>query len=365
MQKRKSAGIMIDRAYVKARYFRKIWKLRLAARKRLKALNGGYKGSQREYKEVVLKYWEQYHMKPKKYWYQMYCDGKTAFDPRYIPDTIWDQNIYPYFNNLIWGRAYADKCAYDILFPLLKRPKTIAKNSAGRFYGDNQDLITEDEAVRRCCEAGRFIIKFSTYSSGGRNIQVFERGEVNEEIVRKLFHDFKFNFIVQELVDQHEKLARIHAESLNTLRVISFFFKGEVHILSAQLRMGSGSARVDNYSSGGYACNINSDGCLSERAVSKKDGWAYEHPCGLKFKDIVVPSYDKVVEIIKREHSKLPQLNIIGWDFAIDRDGEPVFIEINMTPESNQNGSGPTFGNLTDEVLKDVFIDKTLQGAFD
>lgn len=365
MHRRKKLGVLIDHVYIKARYFRKVMTLRREAHQRLKALHGGYRGTQKEFDEVVVSYWKKYGVKPKKYWYQMFCDGKGKFDPRYIPDTMWHRNFYRYYNNLIAGRAYADKGAYDILFPHLNKPRMIVKNSGGRFYGDHQNLITEEEAVRLCCAEKSFIIKFSTFSSGGRNIQVFREGEVNEQLVRKLFREFKFNFVIQALVEQHEDLAKLHRESLNTLRVMSFFFKGEVHILSVQLRIGNGDARVDNYSSGGFSCNVNPDGRLSERAESKKQAWAYELPGGMKFPEIVVPSLNKVVEIVKREHARLPQLNIIGWDFAIGKDGEPVFIELNVTPETNQNGSGPTFGDLTEEVLRDVFIDRSLEGAFD
>lgn len=361
--KRKAIGLMWDELYLRVGCLHRAYTARRFAKQRLKILNGGYKGSKKEFQKVVA-FWKPYGIKPKKYWYQMYCDGRGAFDPRYIPDTLWDSAIFPYYNNLIWGRAYADKCAYDRLFPNLNRPRTIVKNSCGRFYDSEQNIITREDAIKLCLAEKRIIFKFTTFSSGGKNIKVYESGEVTEDTVKKAFDYYQINFIVQDIVDQHEDLARIHRSSLNTLRVMSFFFKGEVHILSAQLRMGSGEARVDNYSSGGYACNVNSDGRLSERAVSKAEGWATEHPCGLKFKDIVVPNYSDVINVIKAEHPKLPHLNIIGWDFAIGKNGEPVFIEINVFPGQNQNGSGPTFGDLTEEVLKDVFIDKTLKDAF-
>ena len=54
----------------------------------------------------------------------------------------------------------------------------------------------------------------------------------------------------------------------------------------------------------------------------------------------------------------LPYFDIIGWDFAVDENGEPVCIEYNVMPEPNQISCGPTFGELSEEVFKDVFIDK-------
>ena len=63
--------------------------------------------------------------------------------------------------------------------------------------------------------------------------------------------------------------------------------------------------------------------------------------------------YDGSVSEFKK--TVLPYFDLIGWDFAVDEDGEPVFIEFNVMPEQNQISCGPSFGKLTDEVLAAVF----------
>ena len=330
--------------------------------RRTRSLNGGYKGTPEEYK-AVRDFWAKYKKHPKMMWFKMYSDGRDKLDPRYIPLSMWYTTILPYFNNTTMGRAYVDKCAYDVIYRNLKMPRTIAKNVAGRYYGENQELITEDEAIERCLKQDSLIAKCATGSFGGHGIVVLIGDEIDRQRIEELFNQMHRNFIIQEFVKQHADLAKINASSLNTLRIISFFFKGEVHILSAQLRMGSGNARVDNYSSGGFACNVQPNGRLSERAVSR-DGWATVHTNGMAFKDIVVPNYNRVIDIIKEEHKKIPYLNIIGWDFGIDENGEPVFIEMNEGPQDNQNGSGPTFDEMTEEVLDEVFIKKENRNQF-
>ncbi len=354
--------MVVDRVNAKLRFLYPAFTSYKDAVKRTKALHGGYKGTAEEYK-AVRDYWAKYHKHPKMMWFKMYSDGKDKLDPRYIPLSMWYTTILPYFNNTTMGRAYVDKCGYDIIYKHLNMPATIIKNVAGRYYGPDQELISKKEAIARCLSQKGFIAKCATGSFGGHGIVVMIGEEITEESVKKMFSQLNKNFIVQELVNQHADLKAINPSSLNTLRVMSFFFKGKVHILSAQLRMGSGDARVDNYSSGGFACNILPDGRLSERAVSR-DGWATVHPNGMAFKDIVVPSYDKVIQIIKEEHKKIPYMNIIGWDFGIDEAGEPVFIEMNEGPQDNQNGSGPTFGDMTDEVLEEVFIKKSNRNEF-
>ena len=154
-------------------------------------------------------------------------------------------------------------------------------------------------------------------------------------------------------------------KSLNTVRVISFLFKGKVHILSAQLRMGAGDARIDNYTAGGIACSIKDDGYLEDEAITKQYTWTDHHPSGIKFNTIRVPSYDKIIKEIKQYHPMLPHFSIIGWDFAVDNNGNPVLVEFNVTPAQNEIGSKcPSFGNLTEEVLEDVFVSQTLKDRF-
>lgn len=354
--------MLVDRVNAKLRFLWPAYSSYKDAKKRTKSLHGGYKGTAEEYRNVKT-YWSHYHKHPKMMWFRMYSDGKEKLDPRYIPLSMWYTTVLPYFNNTTMGRAYVDKCAYDVIYKDLKMPEIIVKNVAGRFYGPDQKLITKEEAVEKCMAQESFIAKCATGSYGGHGIVVLIGDEINRESVEQTFEQLEKNYVVQKLVKQHEDLKKINPSSLNTLRVMSFFFRDEVHILSAQLRMGSGDARVDNYSSGGFACNVQPDGRLSERAVSR-DGWATVHPNGMAFKDIVVPAYDRVVEIIKEEHKKIPYMNIIGWDFGIDEEGDPVFIEMNEGPQDNQNGSGPTFGDMTEEVLEEVFITKSNRNAF-
>ena len=362
MAERKKSALLRDELYAKLSNHHRANAKAKIAKKKLKSVNGGYAVTAQEYAKVK-EFWRPYGVTPQKYWYKLFWDGKDTHDPRYIPDDIWIGKMLPYFNNLMWGRAYADKCAYDRLFQNLNRPRTICKNSCGHYYDGDQNVISKEEAMALCMKEERFIVKFATFSYGGKDVQVFDRGEVNEGSVKKLFEEYRMNFVIQALVEQHEDLSRLNASSLNTIRTISFFFKGEVHILSSQLRIGSAGARVDNYASGGIACDVRPDGRLNDHAISRK-GLIDQHPNGFYFKDIVIPNYNKVIDVIKSEASKLPHLNIIGWDFGIDRNGEPIFIELNISPGQNQRGGGPTFGDLTEDVLKDVFIDQTLKDAF-
>ncbi len=337
-----------------------------AAKERLKSVGGGYNGSRKEFNETVVKYWSRYGVKPQKFWYDLYCDGKDAYDPRYIPNSLWHAEIVPYFNYYLMRKAYRDKGMYHRLLRDVKQPETVVKRMGGYYYnGDGEQLITREEAVRICEQEEHLIFKPSILSGGGRRIAFFDRDDPNRENVEDLFDEFGANMVVQRLVKQHPDLARINGgSSLNTVRVMTFHFKGEIHVLSTQLRMGGVKSRVDNVTAGGCACAIKEDGWLEEKAVTRKSVWTDRHESGILFKDIRVPSFQEIVDTAKRLHSEMPYFNLIGWDFAVDEDGTPVFIEMIFLPDQNQFASGPTFGDLSEEVFEDVFVKKTLKGMF-
>lgn len=249
-------------------------------------------------------------------------------------------------------------------FKDLKRPTTIAKNIAGVFYDTEMKVISFQEAIELCCRyEEEYLIKPSIDSGEGRLIQFFDHGKANKKEIASAMKNMGANYIIQAVVKQHPVLAKMNPSSLNTIRIVSFFFEGEVHILSAILRMGATGAKVDNIGAGGFACPIHEDGQLNEKGVNRKAEWRTENQNGVRFADVRVPSFEKVIETVKDTHKKLAHFKLVGWDFSVDEEEDPVFIEYNVCPGSNQITCGPTFGELTEKVLEEIFIKKTLSNA--
>lgn len=145
------------------------------------------------------------------------------------------------------------------------------------------------------------------------------------------------NFIFQEAIIQHESINQIYPESVNTLRVHTFFDRktGEVDIASALMRFGYGGHVIDNGSSGGMFIPINIETwSLSKNARSylKSGGNTFsKHPdTNYKFNDTILPYREETYEIVK-EASHLFSNDFIGWDIAITDKG-PMIIEGNDGP---------------------------------
>ena len=310
-----------------------------------------------EYKEEVIKYWHQYTKKFKPYWHKYYSSRNGVYDVRYIPDDLYYTTIDQYFNNRKYGWGVNDKNYYSIWFSNAKQPKTIVRKINGIYYNEKYELISKKEVIQLCSQQPRLIIKPSVETGGSKGIKFWEKSQGINLLETYLIQGLS-NLIVQEIIVQHKNLSENHSNSINTVRVISLLFKNKVHILSSVLRMGVNGSTVDNASAGGITCGIKENGQLKDVAYSAH-GIKYEkHPQGFVFSDCIVPSYEKVKDLVIMEHSKMAHFRLISWDIAVGEDGEPIFIEANLRNgelDFHQFNNGPLFGDLTDEVLSEVF----------
>ena len=66
----------------------------------------------------------------------------------------------------------------------------------------------------------------------------------------------------------------------------------------------------------------------------------------------------KILDTIKTIHPHFPHFRQISWDFAIDENEEPVFVEMNLCNgelDFHQLNNGPLYGDDTDIILGEVF----------
>jgi hypothetical protein len=315
------------------------------------------------FKLEIKYYWEKYNIKINTDWHKWYSSRNGLVDVGYIPEDLFYTIIEPYYNNIELYKAYSDKAIHNVWFPNVKKPVTLAKNINGLFYDDNLNLISYNEVIKRCLERDKIIIKPTIESGGSRNICFLNNKEDYdmEKTVSDKVAEFKENYIIQEVIKQHKDLKNINPESVNTIRAMSILRNNEVAIISPRLRMGVNGSKVDNASVGGLSCGIKEDGKLCKYAYDSLGRAFNVHPQGFVFENKQVPSYQKVIDIMKSEHKKFGHFKLISWDFAIDSDGEPLLIEINLRFQGINGGqlcNGPLFGDLTDDILEEVFAKK-------
>ena len=342
---------------------------------------GGPFISEEEYEEKILTFWDKYGRRPKKLWFDCFGSRDRSIDPRIVPADLHFTEILPYINNLPLRYATADKCAFDRFLPEIRQPETVCKCIAGFYYDAGMNLINRAEAIKLCLgHEGGLILKPSIGTSSSRNVHSADPSASNEKDVEALFDLLGANFIVQDRIEQHPDLAWLNPGTVNTIRVNSLLTEEGVYIPHADIRVGAPNQMVVAQGSGGWNSEIKEDNTLHEKALALEVSH-FENEAGekcvsrvMRWKDIPgcfnassgyeIPSMDRVRDAVRTAHKKLPHFRWIGWDFTVNKSGEPVLIEYNLAAgliSSQLVVCKPAFGEMTEEILDDYFIHRRLE----
>lgn len=312
------------------------------------------------FKNVVRPYWAQFGVRPKLSRVKDNYLLHHTLDPRYITGDIYLRKIIPHFNPLDSVNTLTDKNLNSLLYPDAPRPATAFKHMSGQYCLEDFTPVTRDEAIALLLPEQGYVIKPSRDSSEGMDVRFFTTEDNIDDLLRRYRNA---DYIVQEAVRQHPVLASLNASSVNTLRFVTLQFRGKVHLLSAILRVGAPGSRVDNIGAGGFQLTFRPDGTLTDTAYTIVDGksvFLKKQIGDVRFAGMEIPSFSEARELVLSLAARTPHLRLIAWDIAIDEQAQPVLIEFNASmPGQNQETCGPTFGDLTDDVLAEVFGKKS------
>ena len=123
--------------------------------------------------------------------------------------------------------------------------------------------------------------------------------------------------------------------------------------------MGVDGSRVDNTPYSSMFCGINKDGTLKEYAYNM-NGYRFDkHPNGTVFSEVKIPDFNSCIAFVKNLAPRFIRFSkLTSWDIAVGEDGLPILIEVNLNYgqlDYHQYTNGPIFGNLTEELIKEVF----------
>lgn len=290
-------------------------------------------------------------------WHQYFYSRTGIYSKLYIPTSEYKNHLIGRLNIYPFHLAYNDKNMTDVTLPHTHQPKIYLKNMGGYYYAEGK-AITRDEAVNVCKDLGDVIIKPSLTGRGvGVRKVHLENGMVNGEkqSVDDLFNEYQADFLVQKVIEQHSHMSALNPSSINTIRVVSYRSGMEIKVVYTVIRIGRQGMNIDNESAGGISAIIKSDGTIGKYAYGAPGVDKVEYTdSGIHIDGYKVPSFDKAIELVKSSHLQLPYFNLIGWDIAIEADGSPIMIELNLNPDLSQSANGPAFGDYTEEILKDA-----------
>jgi hypothetical protein len=246
----------------------------------------------------------------------------------------------------LWEFVINHKVLFDIFFRQqldVRLPKLLGHSRRNQFVlggeavrvSDRSQLLHALELLATSSPTASVFAKPTSGTCGGMGCFRFDLSSAHEVCTRRGLELLSDDFLYQEAIVQHPKMAELHPSSVNTVRVDTYRTdQGEVAVMSAFVRMGRNRSCVDNASTGGCFVGVNlEEGTLMQRGFTKpKDGQGFSiverHPdSGMVFRGFAIPFFSEALYVAKRA-AELAPLTAVGWDLAIGLD-EPILVEGN------------------------------------
>lgn len=286
------------------------------------------------------------------------------FDKAFFPEQLYIPEFERYMNAYVrYNDVFNDKNV--ILYMArglgIHTPEVIYSCSKGFIIDSAQNKCQEDAMIESLAKEKDFFIKASVDSCGGSGCKYYTNNAPGTAIavkeIRDLIHSFGSDYSIQRCIQCHPCLKTLHPQSVNTIRVMTYRWRGEILTSPAIVRIGIGSMQVDNASAGGVFVGISDKGVMLPFAVNKYGKRYSEHPdTGIKFDGYRIEFIPRILKEAKRFHQAIPQVGVVNWDFTIGEDGDIILIEGNMragSPWLFQMTHGVNlFGNNAAEILQ-------------
>ena len=144
------------------------------------------------------------------------------------------------------------------------------------------------------------------------------------------------NYMISELIHCSEDVAKIHPASVNTFRIMTYRLNGEIYSCPSVMRVGRHNNSVDNAHAGGLVLGISDDGIITSRnGITEFNERVAVHPdTDITFCGYAVRNFDKCLAMARKLHALIENMDIMSWDFTINQNEEPTFIEMNTLCQS-------------------------------
>lgn len=272
-------------------------------------------------------------------------------NPLIVPEEIFQADVEPSLNRYPEANLLANKSLYNRWFERGLFPKDIFHLINNEMLDANYNQITYDKAEKIAHMVNYpLLVKPNTDSYGGRGIEFIENPS---QLMQRI--QTKKNIVIQEVIQQHDSLARYHPKSLNTVRVYLYrsVVNNSMHILNMAMRAGNGN-KLDNLALGGLVSRINDKGFLHGYALDMYGKKYLRHPVSGECFNEEIPDFEELKNTAVSVASKLFRLRLVGLDLAYDKKGSWRMIEINTKGHSirfAQYAGEPFFGDYTNEVI--------------
>lgn len=154
--------------------------------------------------------------------------------------------------------------------------------------------------------------------------------------------------VLEQVLPQHPDMARLHPQSVNTMRIVTDRVGNQVYIAYIVLKVGRGDGFCDNSGQGGVIVRVDPEtGKIISDATDDYFNLFDRHPdTGIVFKGYQLPMHKEAIALAKEAAMVVPEITHVGWDVAITPDG-PALIEGNDYPGTDLCQLAPHFPEKT------------------
>lgn len=292
----------------------------------------------------------------KEYEFFKYVSG---FDPRYLTHHIYLPVVARLLNDYQYTKIFDDKGLLGyITSSHIKFPHCFVRHIMNDYYSNDMNQLSLTEAINVCAQQEELFIKPSKETSGGKGAELLSMMDMSIEErkrrIERVFLERTNDFVVQECIRQHSVMAQFNTSSVNTFRITTLLLNGRFTVCSIIIRCGKAGSSVDNWGAGGLLTSVSMDGHVNKKGYDiHLNEYVKNGDCVLG--DVVIEQMPSIIEKIKDTHTNdFALCKFIGWDVAINTDGQPVILELNSSQPGvigEQLLSGPIFGDRTQEVI--------------
>lgn len=129
--------------------------------------------------------------------------------------------------------------------------------------------------------------------------------------------------IVEELIDQDERMAAFHPASVNGIRLPTVRVNSEIQIYEPWFKVGRGGQFLTSAVFGSMDAGIDAKTGIVDTPGTTEDGemWEYHPDSHLPILGFQIPEWNELVRFAKQCAQKLPTIGYVGWDFVLSKQG--------------------------------------------
>lgn len=195
------------------------------------------------------------------------------------------------------------------------------------------DNCTEDDIIKFISKNNKIIIK-PKCDSLGNGIEIIDIEKINDK--KKFIQNYmNSKKIAEECIKGNKEIEEFHPNSLNTIRVLTFYNGKKFIPFGACLRMGNSNNIVDNGHAGGIFATIDVEtGVIISKGISANGTEYIKHPYSEKMiVGFTIPQWKEILEICEKATKNIPNIKVAGWDIALTENGNIEIIEANHMPD--------------------------------